>query len=126
MEKIVITGRIFERILSKSGFSKADFARHVSKNDKKQRTRQWASHLILQYSTVEMPERWVSELKELVGEEAFAKWVKKLSVTLEDRAEEVRLTSAEIRRIGEAGVEEYLQDITPAEIERYKSFQYEG
>lgn len=73
MSKFVITGRVFEKILTKCGFSRAAFARFVSKNDKKQRTRQWASALILKYSSEEMPERWVNELRELIGKEEFEK-----------------------------------------------------
>lgn len=78
MEKIVITGRIFEKILTNSGFSKADFARHVSKNGNK-RSRQWASHLILLHSSVGMPERWVKELKELVEDKTFEEQLKMIT-----------------------------------------------
>jgi hypothetical protein len=98
MEKIVITGRIFEKILSKSGFTKADYARHVSKNDKKGRTRQWASDIILRYSTVEVPDRWVQELKELVGEEAFKRWAqgnKQLSDTAPAKQNGIKSYSVE-------------------------------
>jgi hypothetical protein len=36
-----------------------------------------------------------------------------------------KLTSEEIKRIGEKGIEEYMQDITLEELARYKALRYE-
>jgi hypothetical protein len=129
MEKIVITGRIFEKILSKSGFTKADYARHVSKNDKKGKTRQWASGIILKNSTVEVPDRWVQELKELVGEESFTKWAKWASGGdgngLGD-APGARLTQSEVDRRMEESREEFQEHIIPERAALLDSLPYEG
>ena len=127
MEKIVIIGRIFEKILSQSGFSKADYTRHVSKNDKKGKMRQWTSGIILRYSTVEVPDRWVQELKELVGEESFTKWASGGDKNgLGDTQIKTQITQSEARRIGEKAQQEFMSSVTPDRLKMYASFPYEG
>lgn len=74
MEKVLITGRIFERILEKSGYTKAAFAHYLSKELSVQRTRAWVSQLIIKNSQEEIPGRWVKALKSMVGEEEFERW----------------------------------------------------
>lgn len=126
MEKTVITGRIFERILEKSGFTKSGYARFLSTELKTKRTRQWVSKLILSNPHDEIPARWVNALKEMVGEEAFEKWAqsgKGLNDTLVDTP---KLTPSEARRIGEEAKREFMKGVTPERLKRLQSLPYEG
>lgn len=127
MSKTVITGRIFEKILTKSGYNRADYARFVSKNDRK-RNRQWASALILKYSREEVPERWVKHLREMIGEEQFGKLVKELAGGgLGDAASaKPQLTAAETERRLEAVRERFTKAVIPERLELLDSLPYEG
>ena len=74
MEDVRVTGRIFERIIEKSGYTKAGFAQFLSSELSIRRSRQWVSQLIITNSQKEIPGRWVKALKKMVGEEDFARW----------------------------------------------------
>jgi hypothetical protein len=126
MEKTVITGRIFERILEKSGYTKSGYARFLSTELKTKRTRQWVSKLILSNPHDEIPARWVNALKEMVGEEAFEKWKGGQSQGLNDRPATVQLTQAETERRLEAVRQRFAKAAIPERLELLDSLPYEG
>lgn len=126
MEKIVITGRKFEQILEKSGFTKADFAQYLSKELSIKRTRQWVSQLILRNPHTEIPARWVNALKEMVGKEEFERWAKSVKGLNDTLADSPKLTQSEARRIGEEAKREFMKGVTPERLKRLQSLPYEG
>ena len=77
MNKSELSGREFEQILEKSGFTRSDFIKFLSSEHKIERTLSWAHWLISQHpDDKKVPIKWVLMLKEMVGEKNFEKWAK--------------------------------------------------
>jgi hypothetical protein len=90
MNKSELSGREFERILEKSGFTRPDYIKFLAEKHKIERTLSWAHWLIIHHQgDKKVPLKWVVLLKELVGEKDFEKWAKS-GKGLGDRIEAVK------------------------------------
>jgi hypothetical protein len=77
MNKSELSGRDFERILKKSGFTRPDYIKFLADKHKIERTLSWAHWLVIHHrDDKKVPLQWVVLLKDLVGEKDFEKWAK--------------------------------------------------
>lgn len=72
MNKSELSGREFERILEKSGFTRPDYIKFLAEKHKIKRTLSWSHWLITHHrNDKKVPLKWVVLLKEMVREQAI-------------------------------------------------------